>query len=105
MSTSYKDLHVWQEAIFLVKAIYLACDEFPKKEQYTLTSQMCRAAISIPSNIAEGKGRQSDKEFIQFLHHSRGSLCELETQVLIAKELQYINEGKYAELTKQCESI
>jgi four helix bundle protein len=93
---SYKELIVWQKSIILVKELYKITEHFPENEQYGLTSQMRRASVSIPSNIAEGWGRLSRKNYIQFLRISRGSLFELETQILITKELKYIND---------CESI
>ena len=89
MSGTYKDLEVWQAAMELAVRIYRLTALFPKEERYGLTSQMRRAAVSVPSNIAEGKGRSSDKELIQFLCHSRGSLFELETQLAIGERLGY----------------
>ena len=88
----HHDLRVWQESIALVKKIYAVTELFPKTEIYSLTSQMRRAAISIPSNIAEGAARNSNKEFLQFLYISRGSLSELETHIIIAIELKYMNQ-------------
>ena len=84
---SYKELIVWQKSISLVKSIYKITNEFPKSELYGLSSQMQRAAVSIPSNIAEGYSRKNLKEYIQFLHIAYGSSAELETQLIIAKEL------------------
>jgi four helix bundle protein len=84
---SYEDLKVWRLAMDLVLQIYRCTASFPKQEVYGLTSQMRRAAVSIPSNIAEGKGRYSRKELLQFLFHARGSLLELRTQITIALEL------------------
>src|SRR3989344_2126402 len=84
---SYKDLVVWQKGLELSKQIYLLTEEFPKEETYGLTSQMRRAAISIPSNIAEGRNRGTRKDFMQFLRISLGSTAELQTQVEIAKQL------------------
>jgi four helix bundle protein len=83
------DLEVWQAAIELTIRVYRFTAIFPKEEKYGLTSQMRRAAVSVPSNIAEGKGRTSDKELTQFLCHSRGSVFELETQIVIAQRLGY----------------
>ena len=84
---SYKELAVWQKSIKLVKEIYQNTNNFPRSEIYALSSQMQRAAISIPSNIAEGYSRKNLKEYIQFLHIAYGSSAELETQIIIAKEL------------------
>jgi four helix bundle protein len=101
MSTiaSYKDLLVWQKGIEIVKEIYLLCTDLPKEEVFGLQSQMKRAAISIPSNIAEGYGRNYTQNYIQFLKIARGSLLELETQIIISKELELINEDQYYKIT------
>ena len=85
----FKDLIVWQKSYQLVKEIYNITKSFPKEEVYGLTQQMRRAAVAIPSNIAEGYGRQHDKEYKQFLSIAYGSLCELETQYLLAADLGY----------------
>jgi four helix bundle protein len=90
---SYRDLRIWQEAVALALVIYRATAEFPKHELYGLTSQMRRAAVSISSNIAEGKGHSSDGDFGRFLFHARGSLLELQTQIVIARGLEYFDEG------------
>ncbi|MET7028781.1 four helix bundle protein [Sediminicola luteus] len=87
---SHKDLKVWKESMELVIIIYAATKEFPKDELYGLTSQIRRASISIPSNIAEGAGRNGSKEFIRFLYIALGSLSELETQIEIALKLNYV---------------
>ena len=87
---SFRDLEIWQRGIELVKTIYSISGSFPQAEIYGLTSQMRRAAISIPSNIAEGQIRRHRGEFRQFLHISLGSLAELETQLIISFELGYI---------------
>lgn len=87
MLNSYKDLIVWQKSIELVKQIYLLVESLPKNETYGLSSQMTRAAVSIPSNIAEGYSRKNTKEYVRFLKISYGSGAELETQLIIAKEL------------------
>lgn len=92
--TSYKDLIVWQKSILLVKAIYKVTEDFPASEIYGLVSQMRRSAISIPSNIAEGYGRKSSKEFAQFYAIAYGSALELETQLIIAIELRFISDDK-----------
>lgn len=86
----YKELDIWMQARKLVKTVYVLTKSFPKDERYSLTSQIRRCAISVPSNIAEGCGRQSNKETIHFLHIARGSLFELETQLILASDLGYI---------------
>ena len=85
---NHKDLDVWKESFQLVKTIYQHTKTYPKSEVYGLTTQIRRAVVSIPSNIAEGAARSSDKEFIQFLYIALGSLSELETHILLVKELQ-----------------
>jgi four helix bundle protein len=87
---SYKDLMIWQKGIQIVVLIYKLAKSFPQEELYALTSQIKRASVSIPSNIAEGYGRNTEKSFSHFIDISRGSLFELETQLLIAKELDFI---------------
>ena len=100
MSASYRDLRVWQQAMELVVGIYADTRAFPNDELYGLTSQMRRAAVSIPSNIAEGKGRSTDRDRTHFFCHARGSLLELETQVLIARRLGYLSSSQAEKLTK-----
>ena len=87
---SYQDLIVWQKAISLVTEIYALTAQFPGHEIYGLSSQLRRASVSIPGNIAEGHGRATRGEFNQFLGHARGSLCEVQTQIFIAHKLGYI---------------
>lgn len=91
----YKDLEVWSEAMSLAKMIYPIVQSFPEIEKFSLVSQIKRSAISIPSNIAEGCGRQTSKDTIRFLYISRGSLYELETQILLANSLEYINQESF----------
>jgi four helix bundle protein len=91
MNKSYRDLVGWQKAMDLVTAVYQVCACFPKEEIYGLTSQLRRAAISIPSNIAEGQGRRGRAEFRHFLWQANGSLMELETQIMIAERLRYVS--------------
>ena len=95
---SYRDLIVWQKGIALAKEIHNITKLFPKHEMFTLVDQMRRAAISIPSNIAEGQARKSPKEFKRFLYIAQGSLAELDTQIIIAKEFEYISEQKASEI-------
>ena len=92
---SYKDLLIWQKGVALVKSVYLLCEQLPKEEVYGLQSQMKRAAISIPSNIAEGYGRNYTQNYVQFLRIARGSLLELETQLIISKELKLVGNKLY----------
>lgn len=98
MSHSYKDLIVWQKSKGLASEIYRVSEAFPKSEQYGLTSQVRRAAVSVPSNIAEGQGRLTKGEFQQFLGHARGSLLELETQLAIAVDLKYLSPDDFKSL-------
>ena len=98
---THKDLDVWKKAMSLVKEVYELTARFPKEETYGLVSQIRRAAVSIPSNIAEGAARNSSKEFIQFLYVSLGSLAELETQLLLSKELGFIYGGEINESIEQ----
>ena len=86
---THKDLDVWKKSIQFVKKIYKITSKFPDTEKYGLTNQMRRCAVSIPSNIAEGAGRNSKKEFKQYLYISLGSISELETQLIISTELNY----------------
>ena len=96
---NYRGLIAWQKAMDLVVRIYQITESFPKTETFGLTNQMRRAAVSIPSNIAEGQGRSTTKDFMHFLHIARGSLQELETQVIIAQRLEFITEAVHSELT------
>ena len=99
----HHDLKVWQVSIQLVKKIYVVTTAFPNEETYGLVSQMRRAAISIPSNIAEGAARGGTKEFIHFLGVARGSLSELETQLYISRELGYVTNAQ--DVDSQIEEI
>lgn len=99
---THKDLEVWKLAIDFVTELYVLTKQFPEEEKFGLTSQMRRASVSIPSNIAEGAARQSDKEFIQFLYIALGSIVELETQLIIAFNLKYITKYQFDQfITKQ----
>ena len=104
-SSSFRELRIWQEAVELALAIYRATMAFPKHELYGLTSQMRRAAVSIPSNVAEGKGHSSNGDFGRFLFHARGSLLELQTQILIAQGLEYLTEEQAAKLTQTTDDL
>jgi four helix bundle protein len=94
MGRSYRDLVAWQKAMKFVTAIYEVTQRFPSEERYGLTNQLRRASVSVPSNIAEGQARFSQKEFHHFLSMARGSLVEIETQLLIARNLKYIQPEK-----------
>jgi four helix bundle protein len=94
---THKDLDVWKKSIALVTKIYDITSAFPKDEMFGLTNQIRRCAVSIPSNIAEGSARSHQKEFIRFLHISLGSQQELETQFIIAKNLNYVTEAIFEE--------
>ncbi|KAF2328847.1 four helix bundle protein [Flavobacterium ginsenosidimutans] len=91
----FKKILVWQKSISLVTKIYKATSTFPKEEMFGLTSQIRRSSVSIPSNIAEGSGRESSKDFLRFLYISLGSIFEMQTQLEIAKNIIYINEEEF----------
>jgi four helix bundle protein len=95
---SYRDLLVWQKGIALAKIIYRLTGEFPQEEKFGLISQMRRAAVSVPSNIAEGPARHTTGEFVLFISHAEGSLAELDTQLILAVELGCVTSDK----TKSC---
>ena len=99
---TYAELAVWQRAMDLAVSAYRCAEILPKEEMYGLKSQMRRAGISIPSNIAEGQARWSRKPFLLHLSIARGSLCELETQILLACKLEYLNDRQQNGLMNQC---
>jgi four helix bundle protein len=105
MSTSYKDLKAWQRSMDLVLLVDSATKDFPRAETYGLTSQMRRAAVSIPANMAEGRGRSTDRDFAYFLHHSRGSVHELETLAMIALRLSYLARLDYERMSEEIDAI
>ena len=105
MSATFQDLRVWQDSMAVVMDIYKATASFPKSEWSGLISQMRRAAISVPSNIAEGKGLRTNKEFSKFLYTARGSLMELQTQIMIARGLRYLPEEKAQDLLDHCSKV
>ena len=105
MINDYKNLQVWQKAIELVTQIYKITQNFPKEERFGITSQIQRAAVSIPSNIAEGKMRGGDVEFRRFLLIAFGSGGELETQLLITKNLGFITLKEYNEITDMLSEV
>ncbi len=95
---SHKDLDVWKAAVELVEKIYELTGGYPGREQFGMTSQMCRSSVSIPSNIAEGAARQSSKEFIQYLHYALGSAAELETQLEISRRVKLCDAETFQKL-------
>lgn len=99
--SNFKDLKVWHEAIKLTTDIYNLTKHYPKDELYGITNQIRRCAVSIPSNIAEGSGRISDKEFKHFLSISNGSIAELETQLIISHNIQYISKDQLSQMISQ----
>jgi len=101
LSHSFRDLVAWQRGRILAVDVYNVTAAFPRTEMFGLANQMRRAAVSIASNIAEGQGRLTKGEFLQFLGHARGSLLELETQIEIAADLQYLNPGSREKLLSQ----
>ena len=105
MNKPHKKLNAWTDAVDLAQQIYRVTGSFPANEQFGLTSQIRRAAVSIPSNIAEGAARQTKKEFIQFLYIAKGSLSEVDTQMEIAKGLQYLSQSDWATLNGKLERI
>ena len=102
---THKDLKVWQESRKLVSEIYTLTSKFPKDEIYSLTAQIKRAAISISSNIAEGSARDSNKEYIHFLYIALGSVAELDTQLILARDLNFIDEKDYEIINKKLKEI
>ena len=105
MKRAHTELNAWQEGIALVKAMYEATKGFPAEERYGLTSQIRRAAVSVPANIAEGAARGTQKEFLQFLIIARGSISELETLMTIAKEVGLLSGDKAGDLDKLCDRV
>ena len=102
---SFKELKVWQKGIELVEMIYKITASFPEEEKYGLSAQMRRAAVSIPSNIAEGHLRKTAKDFKQFLSIARGSCAELETQIIISYKLGFIQEDNFSDLSSRIEEL
>ena len=102
---THKDLDVWKLAIGFTTDIYRATESFPRSELYGLVSQLRRAAVSIASNIAEGAARQTTKELIQFLYHSLGSISEVETQLIVSHNLQYLADEIYEALVNKQSQI
>lgn len=105
MGQSYRDLQAWRKSISLVKEIYSTTKSFPADERFGLISQLRRAAVSVPSNIAEGQARYSQREFMKFLSHARGSLAEVETQLTINAELGYLSVQQQQQLESSCSEL
>lgn len=103
--TDYKDLIVWQKSMELARIIYRLTSRFPRDEVFGLTNQIRRVVVSIPSNIAEGFGRGSDREFIHFLRIAKGSAAEVETQILISEDLHYVSPGDAQTALSLCDEI
>ena len=101
MAQHFKDLVVWQKAMDLVADVCQVTESFPKHEVYSLTNQIRRAAVSVPSNIAEGQAHYNKGEFVHFLRHSSGSLAELETQIMLAERLHYATHEQSEKLLRQ----
>lgn len=102
---SHHNLDAWKKSVDFVVMVYKLTETFPKEEKFSLTSQIRRASVSIPANIAEGAARKSDKEFLQFLHISQGSTSEIETEILIAHRLGYLNKADFESLNKSLGDI
>lgn len=103
--SSYKDLIAWKRGMELVGMVYDITDGFPSHEMYGLVSQLRRAAVSVPGNIAEGKAHYSNRDFVRFLRHVRGSLAEIETQVLIAEQRKYLPPQKTTQVTQKLDEL
>jgi four helix bundle protein len=102
---SYRDLIVWQKGIELVKRVYEITARFPADERFGLTSQMRRAAMSVPSNIAEGQARKSTGEFVQFISNAEGSLAELDTQIVLGAELGFVRVAEASATAAQIDEL
>ena len=105
MLKNHKDLKVWQKSYRLCLDIYRTTKKFPKEERYGLTSQIRRAAVSIPSNIAEGYGRKTTADYLRFLYIAYGSICELETQLLLSGDLNYVKQENLKALKDGTEEV
>jgi len=103
--SDFRKLLIWQKSVALTTKIYFSTNHFPKEEIFGLTSQIRRSSISIPSNIAEGYGRESDKDFLRFLNIAIGSLFEMQTQLEIAKNITYLNEQEFNNLYEDSREV
>lgn len=102
---SYRDLNVWKKSIALTKQIYILSESFPKHETYGITQQLRRSAASVPSNIAEGHGRESLREYLHHISIAFGSLAELETQIIISKELGFVSSEKINTILQEADEL
>ena len=100
-----ENLEIWRLGVSLAKDVYVITEKFPRREVYCLTDQIRRAAVSVPSNIAEGKGRSTAKDFVHLLNTARGSLYELTTQLYVAREIAYLSEEDFSSLHKRIEDL
>lgn len=105
MKKPHKKLNVWKAALDLTRMVYQVTNGFPKEDRFVLTDQIRRAALSIPSNIAEGAARQTKKEFVKFLHIAQGSLSELDTQLELARQLGHLSDEDWSKLDTHLEQI
>ena len=105
VARNYRDLLVWQNGIKLAKAIYMLAERFPKHEMYALGDQIRRAAVSVPSNIAEGQARKAPADFRRFLHHALGSLAEIDTQLVLAYEFGYLGKNDIGAVDSQIQAL
>jgi len=101
----YKELKIWQKGVALAKQVYRVTEAFPSAERYGLAAQLRRAAVSVPSNIAEGQARSGTREFLQFLSHAGGSLAELETQILLSRDLGYCGAADLSAISNEIAEI
>ena len=101
MAESFRDVVAWQKSMLLVTEVYRISSNFPRREMYGLTRQVRAAAVSVPSNIAEGKGRQTKKDYLQFLYRARGSSLEVQTQLEIALNLDFVDKVTFASISEQ----
>jgi len=105
MQHNFKNLNIWKKSTDLVQNVYLITKSFPSDEKFGLTNQLRRASVSVPSNIAEGCGRKGNKELIQYCHISIGSLCEVETQLILSNKLNYISAQKLDTIINEVEEL
>ena len=105
MSESYRDLIAWQKAMALVTRVYEVTEQFPQREIFGLTRQVRDAAISVPSNIAEGKGRQTKRDYVQFLYRARGSALEMQTQLEIGRNLKFLPQQTFVDIIEDAYEV